>query len=62
MKEGLVDHGQLVLEGTPTEIKKNVCKTNFNERWSIFCKTRYFKKETDFHYENQLVMVSRVSY
>ena len=61
MKEGLVDHGQLVLEGTPTEIKKkNVCKTNFNERCK--CKTRYFKKETDFHYENQLVMVSRVSH
>ena len=25
MKEGLVDHGQLVLEGTPTEIKKKMC-------------------------------------
>ena len=64
MKEGLIDHGLLALEGTPTEMKKkDVCKTNLDERWSISVKQDISREKlTDFHYENQLVMVSRVSH
>lgn len=48
MKEGLVDHEQLVLEGTPTEIKKMCVKLTLMKDGVFFVKQDISRKKQIF--------------